>query len=457
MTGARKRRLLVGALALLAWAWPSAGCRDGASDLWVVSVAQGVADSTTRDVHAAALLEKLRDEGGWSPSGSLATDDRTRLLVSSTLDRRDVERELGQLFGKTVEAVRYTGPPESAGLLVEIDRRVLDTRGLVLDDVANAITSAGPGARTVGALGAVTLATGADGPFPLARAARITGGDAAASAWTDVIWIEASDAAVANEVARGLVTALGSRVRARAVPRATVRAVAAVDVYRAREAGVDPRVAEGSLRRAMERERVLGGSPRIVLRTDPLGLAQAQGMAIATSDGRSVAASTVIELGQTNSATEPRARTESGAAVAFVVVWSTSAPTLEALLRSHVSGPHAVVLARQGMPARQVALVELALALSPPDELILGRARQPRPRPPPRPIEPGVYVMTPGGFADVYDEHGRHLGMTPLRAALPVGPHRLTLRSLQGERPSVTETVVVEPGAVTRVLRVMPD
>ena len=66
-----------------------------------------------------------------------------------------------------------------------------------------------------------------------------------------------------------------------------------------------------------------------------------------------------------------------------------------------------------------------------------------------------VAVVVPGGWANVYDARGRLLGVTPLRAALPAGSHRLQLRFF-GNPPPVTVAVEVPAGGIARVSRPAP-
>jgi serine/threonine-protein kinase len=83
----------------------------------------------------------------------------------------------------------------------------------------------------------------------------------------------------------------------------------------------------------------------------------------------------------------------------------------------------------------------------------LRRARQRRRRAAAESQETGpgtVVVSTPGGWANVYDRHGRFLGETPLTVSLPAGRHRLSLRPF-GQPPSRNVTVQVEAGETTRV------
>lgn len=63
-----------------------------------------------------------------------------------------------------------------------------------------------------------------------------------------------------------------------------------------------------------------------------------------------------------------------------------------------------------------------------------------------------LVVLTPGGWANVYDERGRFLGQTPVRAPLTAGPHTLSLRNF-GQPPARTMNVVVQPSSVVRVVQ----
>ena len=79
----------------------------------------------------------------------------------------------------------------------------------------------------------------------------------------------------------------------------------------------------------------------------------------------------------------------------------------------------------------------------------------PRQRDPVGPSAPAtgtLNVLTPGGWANVYDERGRFLGQTPVRATLPVGPHQLSLRPF-GQPPAQTVNVVIQATAPSRVVR----
>ncbi len=60
-----------------------------------------------------------------------------------------------------------------------------------------------------------------------------------------------------------------------------------------------------------------------------------------------------------------------------------------------------------------------------------------------------VVVSTPGGWANVYDEHGRLLGDTPLSVQMSAGSHRLSLRPF-GQPPSRSHSVEVRPGQTAR-------
>jgi serine/threonine protein kinase len=64
--------------------------------------------------------------------------------------------------------------------------------------------------------------------------------------------------------------------------------------------------------------------------------------------------------------------------------------------------------------------------------------------------EGGLAVVTPGGWANVYDGSGRFLGQTPLNTTLPAGTHTLQLRPF-GQPPAVRVQVTITPGATARV------
>jgi len=63
-----------------------------------------------------------------------------------------------------------------------------------------------------------------------------------------------------------------------------------------------------------------------------------------------------------------------------------------------------------------------------------------------------AFITTPGGWANVYDESGRHLGQTPLRLTLSVGAHRLRLRPL-GQPPDIRVRVNVTGERTARVVQ----
>jgi len=63
-----------------------------------------------------------------------------------------------------------------------------------------------------------------------------------------------------------------------------------------------------------------------------------------------------------------------------------------------------------------------------------------------------AFITTPGGWANVYDESGRHLGQTPLRLTLSVGTHRLRLRPL-GQPPDIRVRVNVTGEGTARVVQ----
>jgi serine/threonine-protein kinase len=67
-----------------------------------------------------------------------------------------------------------------------------------------------------------------------------------------------------------------------------------------------------------------------------------------------------------------------------------------------------------------------------------------------------VAILTPGGWANVYDESGRHLGQTPLRVTLPVGTHRLSLRPF-GQPPNRTVRVTVTGEGTARVVHPLSE
>jgi serine/threonine-protein kinase len=60
-------------------------------------------------------------------------------------------------------------------------------------------------------------------------------------------------------------------------------------------------------------------------------------------------------------------------------------------------------------------------------------------------------VVTPGGWANVYDGHGRLLGETPLRVELRAGRHTIELRP-NGQPPSIRRSVTVRPGEIARIV-----
>jgi tRNA A-37 threonylcarbamoyl transferase component Bud32 len=60
-------------------------------------------------------------------------------------------------------------------------------------------------------------------------------------------------------------------------------------------------------------------------------------------------------------------------------------------------------------------------------------------------------VVTPGGWANVYDGHGRLLGETPLRVELRAGRHTIELRP-NGQPPSFRRSVTVRAGETARVV-----
>jgi serine/threonine-protein kinase len=64
--------------------------------------------------------------------------------------------------------------------------------------------------------------------------------------------------------------------------------------------------------------------------------------------------------------------------------------------------------------------------------------------------EGGLAVVTPGGWANVYDGAGRYLGQTPLNTTLPAGSHTLQLRPF-GQPPAVRVPVTITPGTTARV------
>jgi len=210
----------------------------------------------------------------------------------------------------------------------------------------------------------------------------------------------------------------------------------------------------------------------VVLRTDSLGERAARDVPIMTADGLAVAASAVATFEAATRDVPARARDGKGRSIAFVVTTGVPEATLRELTTTS-SGPHALVLARRAMRARNVALVELALASSMTDELVLGPSRHtgwvpPPPEPPPPPMPPvvrgppsgtaqgptalgTVTILTPGGWGNVYDERGRFLGQTPVRASLTAGPHTLSLRPF-AQPPAQTIPIVVQPGQTTRVV-----
>ncbi len=67
-----------------------------------------------------------------------------------------------------------------------------------------------------------------------------------------------------------------------------------------------------------------------------------------------------------------------------------------------------------------------------------------------------VIVVVPGGWANVYNQRGRLLGVTPLRQTLPAGRHVLSLRYF-GQPPPEQVAVTVEPNGTARVSRRAPE
>jgi hypothetical protein len=61
-------------------------------------------------------------------------------------------------------------------------------------------------------------------------------------------------------------------------------------------------------------------------------------------------------------------------------------------------------------------------------------------------------IMTPGGWANVYDSGGRHLGQTPLRVTLPVGTHQLRLRPFGQPPDQRIRVTVTGDGNLARVV-----
>jgi len=62
-----------------------------------------------------------------------------------------------------------------------------------------------------------------------------------------------------------------------------------------------------------------------------------------------------------------------------------------------------------------------------------------------------AFITTPGGWANVYNASGRHLGQTPLRLTLPVGTHQLRLRPF-GQPPDRRIRVTVSGEGTARVV-----
>jgi serine/threonine-protein kinase len=61
-------------------------------------------------------------------------------------------------------------------------------------------------------------------------------------------------------------------------------------------------------------------------------------------------------------------------------------------------------------------------------------------------------IMTPGGWANVYDAGGRHLGQTPLRVTLPVGTHQLRLRPFGQPPDQRIRVTITGDGNLARVV-----
>ncbi|MEM9192056.1 MAG: protein kinase [Myxococcota bacterium] len=60
-------------------------------------------------------------------------------------------------------------------------------------------------------------------------------------------------------------------------------------------------------------------------------------------------------------------------------------------------------------------------------------------------------VVTPGGWANVFNAQGRPLGPTPLVVQLPAGPQAVILR-MYGDGPPIRRTVRVRPGQTQRMI-----
>ena len=65
-----------------------------------------------------------------------------------------------------------------------------------------------------------------------------------------------------------------------------------------------------------------------------------------------------------------------------------------------------------------------------------------------------VNIVTPGGWANVYDERGRFLGQTPMQLRLPTGRYSLTLRPF-GQPPGDPTPIVVDvrPAETVSIVR----
>ena len=233
------------------------------------------------------------------------------------------------------------------------------------------------------------------------------------------------------------------------------RTVVQVDLDRAAAALVDPIAAEQTMRRTLETEHVSADAPEVVLRTAPLGVEAARVIGIPARDGTLVPARELMTFDDDAAAVPASVYGTSGESVAFVLVSGVTSGILRNVARS--VGPHAraTVTGRRSLRGGDLALLDLAVEAAGPSEMVIGPARHTGWRTPNTsagPSPPGtVVVMTPGGWASVYDENGRFLGQTPLRASMPPGPHQLSLRPY-GQAPATRMTIIVQPAMQSRVI-----
>jgi len=98
------------------------------------------------------------------------------------------------------------------------------------------------------------------------------------------------------------------------------------------------------------------------------------------------------------------------------------------------------------------------------DSSVVVQAPQPPSEGPPEASEPGsgtVNVITPGGWANVYDAEGHFLGQTPIQLRLEVGAQSISLRPF-GQPPGDRDPIEVnvragETVSIVRRLETTPD